>query len=248
MFMIEILFLGGILMMLLWNFHKTRRVHLMLYHAIAEMRGYIDKAFGQAEALTGLYLELKLNKCLPRTRGWAASPDFLLEIALHILKATPHIVVECGSGVSSVVIGRCLQLNGRGRLYSMEHDAEFAKSTRKEIEMHGLAAYATVLDCPLQPQELNGTKRLWYSTDSFPNSGIDMLVVDGPPDHIEKLARYPTGALLFPRLTSGAVVFVDDLNRTDERKTFEIWSKEFPDFVPEIKDLEKGCGILRVPR
>jgi hypothetical protein len=55
-----------------------------------------------------------------------------------------------------------------------------------------------------------------YSTDSFPNSGIDMLV--------------------------------DDLNRKDERKTFEIWSKEFPDFVPEIKDLEKGCGILRVPR
>ena len=57
----------------------------------------------QVEARAVLEAKLDLGQPLPLTRGWAASPDFLLYVFDHILQYRPKTVVELGSGVSTAV-------------------------------------------------------------------------------------------------------------------------------------------------
>src|SRR3712207_1794767 len=79
----------------------------------------VGDSFRQPEALFGLYLELGFRKSLPPTRGWAASPDILLQLTQHARETHPNVVVECGSGASTVVLARCAELNGGGHVYSL---------------------------------------------------------------------------------------------------------------------------------
>jgi hypothetical protein len=180
---------------------------------------------------------------LPPTRGWAASPDFLAVLARHAA-AGPRVIVECGSGASTVVLARACERNGRGHVWSLEHLPDMAERTRAWLAEQGLADYATVIDAPLVPQALAGHAGVWYSTDELPDLPIDMLVVDGPPGSSGRLARYPAGPRLFPRLSMHGSVFVDDFHRPDERAIVARWQQEFPALALTSVPCEKGAVVL----
>jgi len=78
----------------------------------------------QVIALFQLYQALSPRRLLPRTRGWAASPDFLLTLYHTIRSRRPELVVEIGSGVSTLVCAYALQQNGSGRLVWVLNEAE----------------------------------------------------------------------------------------------------------------------------
>ncbi len=246
--------IGAIVLLVLGNvvlsayvLHKVRRVHLMAF----DVRNDIERAkandrlFQQLQALDGLYRELNFTRALPNTREWAASPDFLAVLAGHALEHRPQVVVECGSGVSTVVLARCMQLNGAGRVISLDHDGRFAEETRRNLERHGLSEWADVIHAPLREHSIGGDTWKWYDTRDLADVPIDMLVVDGPPMPMEKMIRYPAGPLLFPRLSSRAAVFVDDADRRGDQQVISRWFEENPDFGGETIDCEKGCMVLR---
>lgn len=247
---------GGILAILgvlVYGLSKIRAFQRHMYKSIderipqllaREFNTQLHTHFRQIEALAGLFLELGLTRSLPATRGWAASPDFLRELALHALLARPKVIAECGSGVSTVVLARCLQMNRAGHVYSLEHLAEHAEKTRQELERQGLQDWATVLTAPLRSYEFHGEAYSWYSTEQLPSVGLDMLVIDGPPIGTSPLARYPAGPLLFGRLNVPATVFLDDADRQDERTILQRWAKEFQELHQEHRDCEKGCAVL----
>ena len=54
----------------------------------------------------------------------------------------------------------------------------------------------------------------------------------------------PVGSVLFPKLALGAVVFLDDAARDDEKRIIERWQREFPDLERQDHDCEKGCVSL----
>lgn len=234
-------------LLVIFVLHKVRRVHLMMYGLSDKIGTSSDTVYRQLEALHALYAELDLKRALSPTRGWSASPDFLLLIARHARDARPQTVVECGSGTSTVVLARCMQLNGSGHVYSLEHDPEFASSTRANLERHGLGEWATVVDAPLRSHDLNGETWPWYTHEALPNGEIDMLLIDGPPEAVGALARYPAGPNLFPSLSAGATVFLDDTIREDEKRIVERWQREFPDLERQDHDCEKGCVSLTRP-
>jgi predicted O-methyltransferase YrrM len=226
--------------------NKLRHVHLLLFTIQSQMRQEMEQLYQQFAALHALQLDLGLTKSLPPTRGWAASPDFLLELSRHAQAAKPATVVECSSGTSTVVLARCMQLNGGGKVYSLEHDAAYAKKTREQLARHGLSAFADVLVAELKPQRFGGAERIWYDFSVLPAGlSIDMLVVDGPPDSTAKQARYPAGAALFPRLAPGAAVFLDDAHRPDETAIVAQWKREFPELKASVRYCEKGCAVLQ---
>src|SRR5688572_31116753 len=108
-FAIPILAIGG------YTFYKVRNIHLMLFAITRKMnvletyqsnnsRLLMDSLFRQLESLVSLYVDLGLRKSLPPMRDWAASPDFLRELASHSLSDRPEVIVECGSGVSTIVL------------------------------------------------------------------------------------------------------------------------------------------------
>lgn len=204
-------------------------------------------SFRQLEALYGVYLDLGLKKSLPPTRRWAASPDILKQLTTYALQARPKLIVECGSGVSTIVLARCAQLNGAGHVYTLEHLPEAAEQTRRNLRQHGLEEFVTVLEAPLRNYELGGQTWSWYSTEGLPEGGIDMLFVDGPPATTQSLARYPAGPLLLARMTPGAAAFLDDANRSEEKQIVERWAREFPTFRRGQLDCEKGCAFFWAP-
>jgi len=201
--------------------------------------------FRQVEALNAIYLDLGFERSLPATRGWAASPDFLAVLIRHVSIARPAVIVECGSGVSTLILARALQINGHGRVYSLEHLPEHAAATQELLVRHNVDRFATIVEAPLRRHRVADEERTWYSVDSLPESEIDMLVIDGPPWTVGRLARYPAGPLLFPRLTGDGVVFLDDANRVDERAVLERWRDEYPGLTQQKIECEKGCVTLR---
>ena len=231
-----------------YTLHKTRRMHVMLYEIRAnegrERDEALFKQYRQLEALHALHLEFGFDKALPATRGWAASPDFLLVIARAVQEWRPKVIVECGSGGSTVVLAHCARRNGDGHVYSLDHDPAFAAATRRELERHGLQDFATVIDAPLTEHRIGDRDWPWYAVEALPGDPIDMLIVDGPPLPVGSLARYPAGPLLFSRLAKQAVVYLDDAGRPEETKIVARWQQEFDIRQSTSHATEKGCVAL----
>jgi hypothetical protein len=47
-----------------------------------------------------------------------------------VMERRPGLVVECGSGSSTVIVARCLRERGRGRGVALAQDPVFAEHTR----------------------------------------------------------------------------------------------------------------------
>ncbi|MFA9217698.1 MAG: class I SAM-dependent methyltransferase [Sphingomonadaceae bacterium] len=230
----------------LYLLHKVRAIHLLMHDVHDRTRQEAATLFRQIEAVHGLYAELGLQHSLPPTRGWAASPDFLLELVRHVRSRAPHTVLECSSGVSTLVLARCLQLNGVGKVLSLEHDPVYAAHTREQLRLHGLLDWAAVIDAPLVPQVIDGADWIWYDLTQLPmEAAIDLLVIDGPPQAIGALARYPAGPRLFERLAAHGCVFLDDAARPDERAIIARWQQENPALALALLACEKGCAVLQ---
>jgi predicted O-methyltransferase YrrM len=223
---------------------KVWRIRQSLFR-VEDRLGGLEGTFRQLETLEGLYVDLRLDRSLPPTRGWAASPDFLAELTRHVLATRPSIILECGSGVSTIVLARCCELNKTGHVYSLEHHAGYAETTRAELARHELSHRADVLEAPLVPHDLAGEKWSWYSLDALPDVKVDMLVIDGPPGDTGPLARYPAGPVLVPRLQAGAVAFLDDGHDGQVRRALARWTREIPGLSTQRVDCEKGCVIVR---
>jgi predicted O-methyltransferase YrrM len=200
----------------------------------------------QNEHLAQLYRKLDLQPgSLPPTRGWAASPDFLCIVADVILARKPQVIVECGSGVSTLVVARCLQKQGGGSVISLDHESQFAERTQESLAELGLQDYAEVHHAPLTTLNIGGEARRWYDVTSadLPER-IDLVIVDGPPKSIGPLARYPVGPLLIPRLADNGVMLFDDTRRAEEQKIVERLVAECPGLDRIDHPAEKGCVEL----
>ena len=236
--------IGVLAALLLLVYHKLSSGTSALKQQITQAT---DNTFAQVEALSALYGELKLDQSLPPTRGWAASPDFLRNIMVHARGARPGTVVECSSGISTIVLARCAQLNGTGHVFSLEHAPEFAEKTRALLKRHGLQEFATVVDAPLRALTLPDWKGNWYSTDALPSDlSIDLLVIDGPPTSTADLARYPAIPVLHKQLNAGGAIFLDDAIRPEEQQAVTRWQREHQDLVSIfVAPCEKGCVMLK---
>jgi predicted O-methyltransferase YrrM len=203
-----------------------------------------NDSFGHIQQLLALRDQMHGLLSLSSTRGWAASPDFLLQIVRDAQLRKPRIILECSSGTSTLVLARVCQLNNCGHVYSLENDEHYAGLTRESLRLNKLDEWATVITAPLTPVCLGEKEWIWYSVASIPDQ-VDMLVVDGPPSTTQKLARYPALPLLAGRLTSHATVFLDDANRPDEREIVDRWQREYQMVQISSQPTEKGIAILR---
>jgi hypothetical protein len=238
---------AAILLGLAYVAKKVRSVHLMLYRVLSVVEATQREAetqFAQIQSLLALERMLALPQPLPPVRGWAGSPDFLLALAHEIKAARPKVIVECSSGVSTVVAARCLQQLGAGHVWSLEHEAVFAAKTTRLLAEQGLSDWATVLVAPLQQKS---TTTPWYEDRLPPEAQpIDLLVVDGPPTAVAPLARLPAFPQLRRRLAARCTILADDAARDDEREMVRRWCEQEPALKAEYLPLEKGLAVLRL--
>ncbi len=223
---------------------QLKQINLVHY-----LRAEVEKEallnYRELEALISLYKTVPVRKPLPAMRGWAASPDFCCLLASTINEHHPRVIVETGSGVSTLISAYCFQQFKGGHIYSLDHEEEYAENTRHQIALHQLEEFATVFHSPLQKTDLENGNWQYYDLSCLSAIGsIDMLVVDGPPNSLQPLSRYPLLPLLAGKLSPNVVILMDDTIRPDEKRIATLWAKAFDLSLQEFP-LEKGAILLR---
>lgn len=205
------------------------------------------QTYRQLEALNNLYAIGDLHRPMPASRVWAASPDLLLFLVDLVEKERPSLIVEAGSGLSSLWFGIALRTFGvEGKVVALEHDEKFAEQTRGQVRRHGLAGLVEVRTAELEPHELGGTTFSWYARTGWEDlDGIDLLFVDGPPTDTGEHARYPAYPLLGERMSKTGIVVLDDMVRADEQQVLARWLEEHPELTDERVRLEKHAAMVR---
>ena len=183
----------------------------------------------ELDAMHQLRERVPLSGRRPTVWGWALSPRSLLQLVDRVERHAPRVVVECGSGLSSIYLGTMLRHVEGARVIALEHELDYAGETRRLVAEQGLDGVVDVRDAPLRDIEVRGEVFAWYDVDQLEGvEGVDLLLVDGPPKATGELARYPAVPVLADRFASGAVVIMDDTHRRDEQLSVERWLAEYP--------------------
>jgi hypothetical protein len=200
----------------------------------------------QLEAYAQLMRLLPPPMPVPRSRGWAASPDLLLTVVDLVLQQRPALVVDVGSGLSTLWEALACQSAGSGRVIAVDHDKDFGAATQALIERQGLGGIADVRYAALTEQRVDDREFSWYDVAVLADvDEIGVLVIDGPPGTTGPLARYPALPLLWGRLAADAVIVLDDADREDERTVVHMWLERYPELKVERLRHEKGAVVLR---
>lgn len=152
--------------------------------------------------------------------AWSADAPLLLAL-LEWLPRSQGAVLECGSGLSSLVLATAIVPSRR--LISIEHDPAWASLVRAAMSRK-LLARAELVIAPLR----NYGYFEWYAIDSLELPGhIGFVMCDGPPGSTYG-GRYGLGPLLRDRLSPGCIVLLDDTQRPEERAIMNRWCEELP--------------------
>lgn len=145
--------------------------------------------------------------------GWRLPDDACALLSRLVADHRPALVVECGSGRSTVALAEAAAEYG-SRVVALEHDFAYVESTIQLLHDTNTDAevrYAQLVDG-------------WYDRAQWDDlAGIGLLLVDGPPGHAGRHNRAPAVPLLRDRMLPDCVVVLDDVDRDDEREAWESW-------------------------
>lgn len=181
------------------------------------------------------------HDALPNLGSWKADTALLKRIVDGIEALRPAHVVELGSGASSLVTARALQLFGGGTLHSYDQHGDFVAATYEWLADHDLSA--NMHHAPLVPAP-GGWPGYWYQLSALPEA-IGMLIIDGPPWAIHPYVR-GAAEVLFGRIAIGGMILLDDAARPGERIVARRWRRNWPNFRFDLmKNGTKGTLVGR---
>ena len=183
----------------------------------------------QVEAMLQLFARVKPRSGMPSSGGWAMDATNILTLLDVVDSTRPDLIVELGGGTSSIWLGYVLEQRGSGRVVSIDHDPHYALSTLANVRRHGLEQFVEVRTAPLVKSPVLGHETSWYDPAVFDDvQDIDLLLVDGPPKATGPMSRYPALPVLEKRMSSRAVVLLDDAHREDEKEIVRRWCEQMP--------------------
>ncbi|MGA7937612.1 MAG: hypothetical protein WCA35_28950 [Kovacikia sp.] len=129
-------------------------------------------------------------------------------------------VLECGSGLTTLLLGALGQRTGN-RVWSLEHDPRWGSRVDNYLKKFQIDSVNLLLT-PLQDYG----EFSWYTPtlDSMPEK-FDMVVCDGPPGDTPG-GRYGLLPIMGTKLQSGSVILLDDAARTQEAAIAARWAAE----------------------
>ena len=161
-------------------------------------------------------------------------PSRLVHILNDMVVNSRRTILEFGSGISTILMGRLIRKNNTGaQILSIEHDQHWADLVRSAIRNEQMEDIISVVHAPLQPNSFAIGENLWYGLDIhdrlFAGFFFDMVVVDGPPAYeaSKEFARYPALPFIHDRLAGQSTIFLDDADRNGEKWIIQQWEREF---------------------
>ena len=156
--------------------------------------------------------------------GWGNEPssaqDEYLAACIVEASAARGPILECGSGLSTLVIGAIAK--GRGiEHWALEHTTHWAAKVIARLEGYGIDR-TTLCVAPLRDYG----DFAWYDPplDKMP-PGFALVICDGPPG-TTRGGRYGLAPVMAARLERGCVVLLDDAGREEERAIAKSWRLE----------------------
>lgn len=172
--------------------------------------------------------------------SWPVSADFALCLMQQLVLKPYDLVIEFGSGMSTVIVAKTLALiaerNGsrQTQFVSFEHLDLYYEQTSAYVLQAGLEKAVQLTLAPLEEwQSTDGQIYPYYSCQSTltklakqrqaPRKRI-LVIVDGPPASTGPQARYPAGPLLMAHFPNAHIDFLmDDYIREDEKQVAQHW-------------------------
>jgi Methyltransferase domain len=188
-----------------------------------------------------------LSKAYLPWSGYAMRPSGVVKVLNEMVINQRFEVVECGAGLTTFYIAGLIQQQGKGHLYTIEHDPEWIAVVRGLLVQGGLESYVTLIHAPLVDCELSLEGTAWYDrtviAQVMGDRAIDLLVVDGPPayDVARQYARYPAAIYFQPQLAKDFAIVLDDIDRPGEQHILAQWQEKIPGL--EVKQLKIDGGV-----
>jgi predicted O-methyltransferase YrrM len=169
---------------------------------------------------------------IPLTRS-SLRPFCIAHILNDIVIHNRRNIIEFGSGLSTIMIGRLIRKNDLNTsILSIEHDQDWANVLCGLLQKEKLDDLVKVVHAPLRECTLSVDDNLWYDTNEVSNhtknKKFDMVIIDGPPAWIKGYgrARYPALPFIIEKLSAGCSVYLDDVNRAGEQSILELWQQQ----------------------
>lgn len=152
--------------------------------------------------------------------AWSGKPELLQSCVEHAFAARGP-VLECGSGLTTLLVGAVLQRKG-GQLWSLEHLPEWGERVSSQLGKFGI----NTVHLSVAPLEDFGEYQ-WYSLPVEAESlCFGLVVCDGPPSNTAG-GRYGLLPVMWQSLASGCVILLDDAEREDEQAIVRRWCREW---------------------
>jgi Methyltransferase domain len=209
--------------------------------------GHMDDRRRDSKDMLAMQALAPLSQVYLPWSGYAMRPSGVVKILNEMVINQRSRVVECGAGLTTVYIASLLRQQGKGHLYTIEHDAAWIDVVRALLAQGGLASYVTLIHAPLVSCELSLAGADWYDraviAGVIADREIDLLVVDGPPayDEPRQYARYPAALYFQPYFATDFAIVLDDIDRAGEQRILAEWQRLIPGL--EVKQLSIDGGV-----
>ena len=151
--------------------------------------------------------------------NWSAQTEYL-EACLREVRETKGPVLECGSGLSTLLIGAVAQRE-RVSVWSLEHDIGYASRVQGYLDRYGVR---NVRLC-IAPIKSYGDFD-WYTPPSFESIAgkFSLVICDGPPG-TTRGGRYGLVPVMRDKLAHDCTILLDDGKRPEERAIASRWAR-----------------------
>lgn len=234
----------------------------------SSLKKEVANAARQMEAYMAVQHYLTTGMVSQEMHGWPISPDFALYLIDLVETRNYDLVIEFGSGVSTVLmaqaLAKCCARTGAQKpavQVAFEHLAPYHAQTLAHLVQAGVSDAVQLVHAPLADyQAPNGKIYPYYSCSeklSKISKTIDLktnkilVLVDGPPAATGKHARYPALPVVLCYFQGAAIDFLmDDYIRDDEKEIAVLWQQELAAanlaHTTSTKKLEKDACLISV--
>lgn len=150
--------------------------------------------------------------------NWSGDVSYLAEVC-KAAAATRGPVLECGSGLTTVLLGIYAAQRGV-KVVSLEHLEDWERGVNRRLRRFHLPN--RVSHAALQSYGDFD----WYALPPDMTSGISLVICDGPPGDTRG-GRYGLLPVCASHLADGCVILMDDAERMGEQAAISNWQNQY---------------------
>lgn len=172
--------------------------------------------------------------------AWSASEGFLA-VAIEQAQQVSGPILECGSGLSSLLVASALMTSRRRRTtyWALEHSPTWGEFMFRQAHRYDLTNICFCVEPLVDYGEFT-----WYAPPPRSRKLIGLVICDGPPGDTPG-GRYGLLPVMRDRLAPGCTIILDDLVRIGEQEIMLRWKREFD--VQGVVTGDRPFAILKVP-